>query len=63
MKQDFSPDFKPIDYVIWAVLELILMQLPIEILVRLKLLLRRNGIYFERIQIVSKASKNGGHIE
>ena len=38
------PDHNPLDYPIWGVLENKTNQLPIEILIRLTLLLRRNGI-------------------
>ena len=44
-KQDLSSDLNLLDYAIWGVLEnKQKMQLPIKILVCLKLLLKRNGI-------------------
>ena len=43
IKQDLNPDLNPLDYAIWGV-ENKNMQLPIQILVRFRLLLRRNGI-------------------
>ena len=44
VKQDLNPGLNPLDYVIQDFLENKQMQLPIQILVRLRLLLRRNGI-------------------
>ena len=48
VKQDLRPDLDPLDYVIWEVLEnkTKQMQLPIQILVHLRLILRKNGIKY-----------------
>ena len=46
IKQDLSPHCNPLDYTIWGILEIKQMQLLIQILVDLRLLLRRNGIKY-----------------
>ena len=42
IKQDLNQDFNPVNYAIWGVLENKTNATPIQILVRLRLLLRRN---------------------
>ena len=46
VKLDLSPDHNPLDYGLWGVLENKTNALPIQILVRLRLLLRENGIKY-----------------
>ena len=46
INEDLSSYFNPLDYAIWGILEGKQQQFPIQIFVRLSLLLRRNGIEY-----------------